>query len=135
MRVEPYLSFDGRCEEALDLYKRALGAEVTMLVRFKDTPQSASTPPGGEDKVAHASVRVGDTVFMASDGQCGGNTRFHGICMSLSVANEAEADRVFEGLSEGGKVQMPLAKTFFSPRFGMLEDRFGLGWMVITQAR
>ena len=133
MQVQPYLFFDGRCEEALEFYKRALGAEVQMLMRFKDSPEpceSGKTPPG--EKVMHASFRIGETTLMASDGHCAGQPRFQGFSLSLTVANPTEADRVFAALSEGGQVQMPLAKTFFSPRFGMVADRFGISWMVIV---
>jgi len=135
MQVEPYLFFDGRCEEALEFYKRALGAEVTGLMRFKDSPEPAQpgmVPPGGENKVMHAAFRVGDTTVMASDGRCLGKPSFQGFSLSLTVANAADADRVFGRLVDGGKVEMPLGKTFFSPCFGMLTDRFGVGWMVIV---
>jgi len=133
MRVETYLFFDGRCEEAIEFYKKVLGAEVTMLMRFKDSPeppQPGMIPPGSENKIMHVSFRVGDTTVMASDGRCTGQANFQGFSLSLTVANEAEADRKFAALAEGGQVQMPMAKTFRSPRFGMVTDRFGLGWMV-----
>ena len=135
MHIEPYLFFNGRCEEAIDFYKKALGAEVIMLMRFKESPeppQPGMVPPGCEDKVMHASFRVGDTTVMASDGRCTGQTDFQGFCLSLTAANEAEAERKFAALAEGGQVQMPLAKTFFSPRFGMVADRFGVSWMVVV---
>ena len=133
MRVETYLFFDGRCEEAIEFYKKILGAEVTMLMRFKDSPepqQPGMIPPGSENKIMHVSFRVGDTTVMASDGRCTGQANFQGFSLSITVANEAEADRKFAALAEGGQVQMPMAKTFWSPRFGMVTDRFGLGWMV-----
>jgi PhnB protein len=133
MRVEPYLFFNGRCEEAVEFYKKALGAEVAMLMRFKDSPEPHAPgmlPPGSENKVMHVSFRVGDTTVMASDGFCKGQTDFQGLSLSLTVSNETEADRVFAALADGGHVQMPLNKTFWSPRFGMVTDRFGLGWMV-----
>ena len=133
MRVETYLFFNGRCEEAIEFYKKILGAEVTMLVRFKDSPeppQPGMVPSGSENKIMHASFRIGDTTLMASDGHCTGQTNFQGFSESLTVANEAEADRKFAALAEGGQVQMPLTKTFWSPRFGMVTDRFGVGWMV-----
>jgi PhnB protein len=133
MRVETYLFFDGRCEEAIEFYKKVLGAEVTMLMRFKDSPeppQPGMIPPGSENKIMHVSFRVGDTTVMASDGRCTGQANFQGFSLSLTVANEAEADRKFAALADGGQVQMPLAKTFWSPRFGMVTDRFGVGWMV-----
>lgn len=134
--VQPYLFFDGRCEEALDFYKQTLGAEVEMLMRFKDNPEPGGcggAPPDG-NKVMHASVRIGDTVLMASDGRCQGKPSFEGFALSLSVPTEAEADRRFAALAKGGQVQMPLSKTFFSPRFGMVADRFGVMWMVIVPA-
>jgi PhnB protein len=129
MVVQPYLFFDGRCEEAIEFYRKALGAEVTMLVRFKDAP------PGGDmnappDKVMHATRRIGDSEVMASDGQCGGKPAFDGFSMSATLRDEAEAKRVFDALADGGQVRMPLGKTFFSPSFGMLADRFGVAWMV-----
>jgi PhnB protein len=133
MHVEPYLFVNGRCEEAVEFYKKALGAEVIMLMRFKESPeppQPGMLPPCSEDKIMHVSFRVGDTMVMASDGRCTGQTDFQGFCLSLTVANEAEADQKFAALAEGGQVQMPLAKTFWSPRFGMVNDRFGVGWMV-----
>ena len=133
MRVEPYLFFNGRCEEAVEFYKKALGAKVAMLMRFKDSPEPHAPgmlPPGSENKVMHVSFRVGDTTVMASDGFCKGQTDFQGLSLSLTVSNEAEADRVFAALADEVHVQMPLNKTFWSPRFGMVTDRFGLGWMV-----
>jgi len=132
MQVQPYLFFDGRCEEAVELYRRVLGAEVTMLMRFKDNPdpQPGMVPPGAENKVMHASLRIGDTTVLASDGRCLGKPVFQGFALSLTVADEAEAERKFSALADGGQVQMPLTKTFFSPRFGMVADRFGVSWMV-----
>ena len=133
MKVEPYLFFNGHCEEAIEFYKKSLGAEVTMLMRFKDSPEPhppGTVPPGAENNVMHASFRIGDTTVMASDGCSTGQTNFQGITLSLAVANEAEAERKFTALADGGKVQMPLAKTFWSPRFGMVTDRFGVAWMV-----
>jgi len=133
MKVEAYLFFDGRCEEALEFYRRALGAEVTMLMRFKDSPErheQSMVPPGAEDKVMHARFRIGDTTVLASDGRCLGQPNFQGFSLSLTVPHEAEADRLFAALADGGQVRMPLAKTFFSPRFGMLADRFGVAWMI-----
>lgn len=137
MHIQPYLFFDGRCEEAVDFYRSALGAEVEMLMRYRESPEPpppGMVPPGSEDKVMHASFRIGDTVVMASDGCSAGQPAFQGFSLSLSVADEAAADRAFAALGDGGQVQMPLGKTFFSPRFGMLTDRFGVGWMVIVPA-
>ena len=134
MQVQPYLFFDGRCEEAIAFYRRALGAEVEMLMRFKDAPEPGMTPPGSADKVMHASLKIGGSMVLASDGQCGGKPSFQGFSLSLTVATETEADRSFAALSDGGQVHMPLGKTFFSSRFGMLADRFGVGWMVYVAA-
>ena len=135
MLVQNYLMFDGRCDEALEFYRRAIGAEVQMRMTFAQNPDKGKSEmcmQVPDEKVMHASFKVGDTVVMASDGQCGGKPNFQGFALSLTVANEAEADRKFAALSEGGKVMMPLAKTFFSPRFGMLADKFGVPWMVIV---
>ena len=137
MKVEPYLFFDGRCDEALEFYGRVLRAEVTMLMRFKDSPephQPGMIPPGSENKVMHAGFRIGDTTLMASDGRCLGKPNFQGFSLTLSVPNDAEAERLFAALGDGGQVQMPMSKTFFSSRFGMVADRFGVPWMVIVAA-
>ena len=134
-QVQPYLFFDGRCEEAIEFYKGALGAKVDMLMRFKDSPEPVPPgmcPPGSGDKVMHAALRIGNTVVMASDGMAGGKPEFKGFSLSVNAANEAEADKVFAALGKGGKVIMPLGKTFYSPRFGMVTDKFGVGWMVIV---
>jgi PhnB protein len=128
MQIQPYLFFNGRCEEAIEFYRTAIGAEVTMLMRFKDGPEPASH--GDAEKVMHASLRIGDTPVLASDGRCSGQLSFQGFALSLTVSGEAEAERSFAALGEGGQVQMPLAKTFFSPKFGMVIDRFGVLWMV-----
>jgi PhnB protein len=135
MQVQPYLFFDGRCEEAVEFYQKALGAKVEMLMRFKDSPEPAQPgmhPPGSENKVLHASLRIGETTVMASDGHCQGKPSFQGFSLSVTAANDAEAERLFAGLGERGQVQMPLTKTFFSSRFGMVADRFGVSWMVIV---
>jgi len=135
MQIQPYLFFDGRTEEALAFYRKAIGAETQMLMRWKDCPEPAQpgmVPPGGENKVMHAQFRVGETVVMASDGSCAGQPSFQGFALALHAKDEADADRLFGALGDGGKVQMPLAKTFFSPRFGMVADRFGVTWMVIV---
>ncbi|MGH8809095.1 MAG: VOC family protein [Noviherbaspirillum sp.] len=135
MQVQPYLFFDGRCEEALEFYRSALGAEVTMLMRFTESPEppAAGCGAGNDDKVMHAEFRIRDTSLMASDGMCKGQPNFQGFSLSLPAADEADAERLFAKLSDGGQVQMPLAKTFFSPRFGMVADRFGVSWMVIVE--
>jgi len=132
MKVQPYLAFEGRCDEAIAFYKNAVGAKVEMLMRFKDAPDPSMVSPGNADKVMHAALRAGDTMLLMSDGRCTGSTNFHGIALALSVPTEADAERVFGALSDGGKVNMPLQKTFFSPRFGMLADKFGVGWMVLV---
>jgi len=134
MDVQPYLFFDGRCEEAMEFYKTALGAEIKALLRFKDNPepQPGMTPAGAENKVMHANFRIGDTDVLASDGHCLGQPKFQGFSLALSAKNEAEAERKFAALADGGQVQMPLAKTFFSPRFGMVADKFGIGWMILV---
>ena len=135
MFVPPYLNFDGRCEEALNFYRQTLGAQLGMMLRYRDSPEK--TPegmlaPNSENKIMHTEFRVGDTQLMASDGSCFGKAKFEGVMLTLSVANENEADRVFAALADGGQVQMPLGKTFFSPRFGMVADKFGVSWMVIV---
>jgi PhnB protein len=130
MLVQPYLNFDGRCDEALEFYKKAIGAKVGMLMRFKDAPDQSMISPGSENKVMHSSFQVGETTIMASDGRCTGKANFHGIALSITANSEAEADKLFGGLAEGGQVNMPLSKTFFSPKFGMLSDKFGVGWMI-----
>jgi len=134
--LQSYLFFDGRCEEAIEFYRSALGAEVDMLMRFKDNPeppQPGMCAPGSDNKVMHASFRIGETSVMASDGRCMGKPAFQGFCLSLAAATDAEADRLFAALADGGQVQMPLAKTFFSSRFGMLADRFGVSWMILVR--
>jgi PhnB protein len=134
-QVQAYLFFDGRCEEAIEFYKKALGAEVKMLMRFKDSPeppQPGMVPPGSENKVMHSCLRIGETEVMASDGHCQGRATFEGFSLSLTASNDGEAERLFKSLSDGGQVRMPLTKTFFSSKFGMLADRFGVPWMIIV---
>jgi PhnB protein len=130
MSLQPYLMFDGRCEEAIAFYRQALGAEVVMQMRFRDNPNPAMNPPGSADNIMHAALRIGDAIVLASDGRCSGRPKFDGFALSLTAADEAEADRLFNALADGGQVQMALDRTFFSPRFGMLADRFGVPWMV-----
>lgn len=135
MLVQPYLFFEGRCEEAVEFYKKVLAAEVVMMMRFKDSPDPmppGMVPPGSEEKVLHVAMRVGDSMVMASDGSASGTPDFKGVSLSLTVADAAEAVRVFAALGDGGQVQMPLAKTFFAERFGMIADRFGVSWMVVV---
>lgn len=135
MQIQPYLFFDGRCDKAIEFYQRALGAKVTMLMRFKDSPeppQPGMNPPGSENKVMHMSFTVGETTILASDGQCLGQPSFKGFALSLTAPNDQEAQRLFNALADGGQVQMPLTKTFFSSCFGMVADRFGVSWMIIV---
>jgi PhnB protein len=135
MKVQSYLNFDGRCEEAIEFYRKTLGAEVTMLMRFKDSPEPCApgmVPPGAESKIMHSSFRIGDTEVMASDAGCGGKANFQGISLALTVADDAEAKRRFAALTDGGQVQMPLTKTFFSSSFGVVADRFGVSWMIVV---
>ena len=134
-KVQAYLFFDGRCEEALEFYKSALNAKVDMMMRFKDSPDpvpAGQCGPNSDDKIMHSAFRVGDTLVMASDGMAGGKPEFKGFSLSVSAADEKEADRLFGALGKGGQVVMPMGKTFFSPRFGMVTDKFGVGWMVIV---
>jgi PhnB protein len=132
--IQPYLFFDGKCEEALEFYKKSLGAEVAMLMRFKDSPEppKPGCTPSDMNKVMYAQFQIGETVIMASDGRATGNPKFEGFALSLTVKSEAEADKAFNALAKGGKIEMPLAKTFFSARFGMVEDGFGVFWMVLV---
>jgi PhnB protein len=135
MQVEPYLFFEGRCEEAIEHYRKALGAEVTMLMRNKESPEPPSPdklPPGSENKILHSSFRLGETTVMASDGFCSGKPSFQGFSLTVGAPNEAEARRMFTALADGGQVRMPLSKTFFSPCFGMVADRFGVSWMIMV---
>jgi PhnB protein len=135
LQIQPYLFFEGRAEEAIEFYKRALGAEVLMLMRFSDSPDPpppGMVPPGSENKVMHATLNIGGATVMASDGNCSGQPSFKGVRLSLSLADEGTARRMFDALAEGGEVQLPLGKTFFSPCFGMLADRFGVSWMVLV---
>jgi len=140
VKVQPYLMFDGRCEEAIGFYREAIGAQLVRLMRFKDNPKPQ--PSGGDsnsgcgstqpEKVMHASFRIGETEIMASDGRCEGRPKFEGISLTISAADVAGAERMFNALAAGGQVQMPMTKTFFSPRFGMVADRFGVSWMIIV---
>jgi PhnB protein len=132
MNLQPYLFFDGKCDEALDFYKEAVGAEPKMLMRFSQAPDQSMISSGSENKVMHAQVQIGDTTVLMSDGRCTGNTNFQGFALTLTAKTENEADKTFNALADGGKVTMPMAKTFFSPRFGMLTDKFGVGWMVLV---
>jgi len=132
MIVQSYLFFEGRCEEALEFYKKAIGAEVTALMRNSDSPDQSDTPPGMESKVLHCNFNVGETQLMASDGMCSGTPKFAGISLSITAKDAAEAERLFAALSEGGQVQLPMHETFFAERFGMAADKFGVSWMVMA---
>lgn len=132
--IQPYLFFGGRCEEAIEFYRKTLGAEVEMLMRHSDSPDrppEGMIQPGFENKVMHATLRIGGAVLMASDG-CGEKSHFDGFRLSLALRTEADVRRAFAALSDGGQVQMPPTKTFWSPCFSMVTDRFGVGWMVTT---
>jgi PhnB protein len=132
MQIQPYLFFDGRCDEAIEFYRRTLGAEVAMIMRFKDCPDQGMITPGTENKVMHASLHIGDTVVLVSDGKCTGQMAFQGFALTITASDDAEARRLFSALGDGGQVQMPLGKTFFASSFGMLADRFGMTWMVLV---
>lgn len=135
MTLEPYLFFNGRCEEAMAFYTQAIGAEVSFQMRMSeapDQPPPGAVPAGFENKIMHANLRIGAMTLMVSDGNSNMQPSFKGFSLSLGVADAAEAERKFNALAQGGKVTMPLGKTFWSPCFGMLEDRFGVGWMVIV---
>ena len=134
MQTQIYLFFDGRTDEALEFYKKTLGIEVEMLMRFKDAPPEAQSgcAPGSENKVMHSCFKLGDQRVMASDGRNEGKPNFQGFALSLAAKDEGEAAKVFAALGEGGQVQMPLTKTFFSPKFGMVADKFGVSWMILV---
>jgi PhnB protein len=134
MVVQPYLFFEGCCEEALDFYRKTLGAEVLQKVRFSEGPKqdSPGCPDMPGDKIMHVTFKIGETTVMASDGRCSGKPTFTGFSLSAAVKDVATAEKLFAALGEGGQVQMPMMKTFFSPAFGMVADRFGVSWMVIV---
>lgn len=138
MQLQPYLMFEGKAEEAISFYRKAIGAEVLMMMRYNENPEPAQPgflPPGSEEKIMHASLRVGTSEVLLSDGMCSGTTSFNGFSLSLTVDSEADAERYFKALAEGGNIEMPLARTFFSPSFGMLSDRFGVSWMVYVKPK
>jgi PhnB protein len=132
MFIQPYLFFDGRCDEAIEFYKKAVGAKVEMLMRFKEAPDQSMVSPGSADKVMHAALKIGETTILASDGRNTGKPNFQGFSLTISAKDEAEADKMFGALSAGGEVRMPMDKTFFAKRFGMLADKFGVQWMLIV---
>jgi PhnB protein len=133
MKVQAYLFFDGKCEEALEFYKRALGAKVNALMRFGEGPDQSMVKPENKNKVMHSEFQVGETHIMASDGYCQGAPSFQGFSLAITVPNDAEAKRVFDAISAGGEVRAPLQKTFFASSFGMAADKYGVGWMVVTE--
>jgi len=135
MQVQPYLFFDGRAEEAIEFYKKTLGAEVDMLMRWKDCPDKSMCTSANENKVMHASLKIGQARVMASDGRNTGHPDFKGFALSLDAKDETDADRMFNALSTDGQVTMPMSKTFFSPRFGMVADKFGVNWMIIVEPK
>ena len=133
MNIQPYLYFDGRSQEAIDFYKDAIGAKVEMVMHFKDAPKEMQSQikPGTQDKIMHACIKVGDTPVFLSDGHCNGSATFSGVTLTINADSDAEADKLFAALGKGGQVQMPLSETFFATRFGMLADKFGVGWMIL----
>ena len=135
MQIQPYLYFHGRCEEAVGFYQKTLGIEAVELLRFRDAPDPVPPgvlPPGFESKIMHGSFRLGDTTLMVSDGTRDSSPGFHGFSLAIMVPTPAEAERAFKALSDGGQVGMPLGKTFWSPCFGSVTDRFGVSWMINT---
>ncbi len=132
MNVQSYLFFNGRCEEAIEFYKKTLGAKVEMMMRFNESPEPHKCAPGTENKIMHSCIRIGDSAVMASDGMAQGQPEFKGFSLTISAKDEAEAERLFGALSAGGQVHQPLIKTFFSPKFGILADKFGVSWMVLV---
>ena len=135
MHLQPYVFFNGRCQEAVDFYKQAIGAEVETLMRFKDAPDQSMVPPGSADKIMHCSLRIGDTTLLASDGQSDKQPAFDGFALTITAENEAKVDRLFDALGQGGEVRMAPAETFFSPRFAMLTDKFGVHWMLLAEKK
>ncbi|MDO9412144.1 MAG: VOC family protein [Pseudolabrys sp.] len=133
MKISPYLMFDGRTEEAIEFYKKNLGATVSMLMRFKEAPPEANCDPSSYEKIMHAAFEIGGNQIMASDGDCSGKGEFKGISLTINLKDEAEADRLFNALGDGGQVQMPLSPTFFAKKFGMVADKFGVNWMVVAE--
>jgi PhnB protein len=139
MQVQPYLFFEGRCEEAITFYREHLGAQVVMMMRYSENPEANKSetasgcgiPPGSENKIMHSAFTIGDSLLMGSDGMCSGKPEFKGVSLSLSADDEQQAEKYFNALSNGGQVQMPMQPTFFAKRFGMVSDKFGVTWMVL----
>jgi PhnB protein len=132
MQVQTYLFLDGKCDEAIEFYKRVLGAKVQMLMRYGEAPDQSMIKPENKNKVMHSTIQIGETTIMASDGYCNGKPAFDGFSLSVDAPNDGEAKRIFTALAEGGQVRMPLDKTFFASSFGMVADKVGVGWMVIV---
>ncbi len=134
MNIQPYLSFEGRAQEAIDFYKGAVGASENVVMLFKDAPPDvqAQISPGMGDKVMHACIRIGESDVFLSDGQCGGKANFSGVTLTINTSSDGEADQLFAALGKGGQVTMPMAETFFATRFGMVDDKFGVHWMVLN---
>ena len=135
MQIQPYLFLEGRAEEAIEFYKTSVGAKVEMMMRFKEAPDQSMISPGSGEKVMHGAIKIGDSIVLLSDGRNSGRPNFQGFSLTLYPKDEAEADRLFGALSAGGEVRMPMDKTFFAKRFGMLADKFGVGWMIIVPAQ
>lgn len=132
MHVQPYLFFNGRCQEALDFYQEALGATIEMVMHFQDAPDQSVVPPHSAEKIMHCNFRIGDSTVLASDGRCTGEPAFQGFALTIAAKDDTEAERLFGALAEGGEVQMPMAETFFASRFGTVADKFGVSWMILS---
>lgn len=148
MNVQPYLSFEGRAEEALDFYAKAVGAQIGLKMRFKEAPpmdpsetpgngcaDMGSAPVNSAEKIMHSEFKIGDSLIMATDGMCSGKANFAGVSLTIQTKDDAEAKQVFDALGAGGQVMQPLIKTFFATSFGMLADKFGVNWLVIAPAK
>ena len=135
MQIQPYLFFEGRADEAIEFYKKTLGAKVEMVMRFKEVPDQSMISPGSAEKVMHGAIKIGDSTVLMSDGRNSGKSSFQGFSLTLYPKDEAEADRLFGALSAGGEVRMPMDKTFFAKRFGMVADKFGVGWMILVEKK
>ena len=135
MKVETYLFFNGRCEEALEFYKKALDAKIVNMMRFSDSPDQRQCAPGTLDKIMHSTFSIGDTQLMASDGDCKGDTKFQGMSLTIGVKSPEEAEKLFKAIGEGGQVQIPMMETFFATRWGMVADKFGVSWMVLSEKK
>ena len=136
MPVQPYLMFNGRTEEALEFYKKALNAQPGMIMRFSESPEPSACPDGSvppPDKIMHCNFTIAGNEILASDGMCDGNPKFEGISLAITYPDVATVEKAFAALTEGGQVQMPLTKTFFSEKFGMIQDKFGVSWMLMAE--